>query len=741
MKMNCKYIIAAALSAALFAAAGCNNPAGPAEGAPAGKAVIRIGGEGPAQARTVSPADTALQGFTYELSFAGPEGASPQPETVSYGGSKTVSLAPGEWVITAQGKEGGAVKAEGSWAGAVGSGEPAEAFIALAPKPGSGEGKFAYTAEFPGLGEGGGKSLTLYAVKPDGTETAVPGTPVTGFTSGEASSISLPAGFYRAALSLSRGSEAAGRTCAVHIYAGLETTAAFKITEGDFGVTKVLSSIAVTSPPLKAAYVIGEGLDTAGMAVTASYADGSNAAVSGWAVSGFDSGSAGTRTLTVSYTEGGVTKTAAFTVTVTAAGSPAVPGRVLSSIAVTTPPVKTAYVIGEGLDTAGMAVTASYSDGSAAAVSGWAVSGFDSAAAGTSTVTVSYSEGGVTKTAAFTVTVAAGPVVPGRVLSSIEITAFPAKTLYTVGEGLDTAGMAVTAYYSDGRAAAVSGWAVSGFDSGSERSRTLRVEYAEGGVTRIARFNVLIARPAPALAGMAYIPGGTFLMGSAQATVSSFYMGLYEVTQAEYLEVMGTNPSSFSGGNLPVEMVDWYDAVAYCNSRSLREGLAPAYRVNGAEVEWDRGANGYRLPTEAEWEYACRAGTDTPFNTGNTITPDQANYSASGIRAPVAAGSFAPNGWGLYDMHGNLWEWCWNQYGGSFQTDPTGGPGPQSYSSYRVIRGGSWQDSRDYISSASRRMRHAKNVHDHEALSAVTPRHTVESGGNFIGFRVARSGS
>ncbi|MDR2484037.1 MAG: formylglycine-generating enzyme family protein [Treponema sp.] len=221
-------------------------------------------------------------------------------------------------------------------------------------------------------------------------------------------------------------------------------------------------------------------------------------------------------------------------------------------------------------------------------------------------------------------------------------------------------------------------------------------------------------------------------MGSAQATVSSFYMGRYEVTQAEYLEVTGADPSYFSGGGLPVETVDWYDAVAYCNARSLREGLTPAYRVNRAGVEWDRGANGYRLPTEAEWEYACRAGTITPFNTGNTITADQANYSASGVRAPVAAGSFAPNGWGLYDMHGNLAEWCWNRYHGTPAAglDPTG---PDTNTTYRVIRGGSWRDSMNTISSASRRMRHATNDHDHEALSAVTPRHTVESGGNFTG--------
>jgi formylglycine-generating enzyme required for sulfatase activity len=179
------------------------------------------------------------------------------------------------------------------------------------------------------------------------------------------------------------------------------------------------------------------------------------------------------------------------------------------------------------------------------------------------------------------------------------------------------------------------------------------------------------------------IQGGTFMMGSPanepgrdsdetqhQVTVSSFYMNRYEVTQAEYRAVMWTNPSRFKGDNLPVEEVSWYDAVAYCNQRSEAEGLNPAYVINGTDVRWNRAVNGYRLPTEAEWEYACRAGTTTPFNTGDNITTDQANYegnnpynnNAKGVyrERPVNVGSFAANPWGLYDMHGNVWEWCWD---------------------------------------------------------------------------------
>ena len=141
------------------------------------------------------------------------------------------------------------------------------------------------------------------------------------------------------------------------------------------------------------------------------------------------------------------------------------------------------------------------------------------------------------------------------------------------------------------------------------------------------------------LSNFVLISGGTFEMGSPDTenwrledevrhtvTISDFYMGIYEVTQAEYAEVAGENPSSFSGDDLPVEMVSWMDAVKYCNSRSEKEGLTPAYTVEGQTVTWNRSADGYRLPTEAEWEYACRAGTKTPFNTETSISAEEANY-------------------------------------------------------------------------------------------------------------------
>ncbi|MCL2444278.1 MAG: formylglycine-generating enzyme family protein [Treponema sp.] len=220
--------------------------------------------------------------------------------------------------------------------------------------------------------------------------------------------------------------------------------------------------------------------------------------------------------------------------------------------------------------------------------------------------------------------------------------------------------------------------------------------------------------PAP---GFVRINGGTFTMGSPanearresdeiqrQVTISSFQMSRYPVTQREYQEVMGTNPSHFRGDNLPVEMVSWFDAIEYCNRRSQREGLTPAYTISGSgdnrTVTWNRNANGYRLPTEAEWEYACRAGTTTPWNTGTSITTDQANYNnVIGRTTPVDR--YPANRWGLYDMHGNVWEWCWDLYGpyaSGAQTNPTGAVSGD----YRVLRGGSWILSVEYARSAFR---------------------------------------
>jgi len=208
--------------------------------------------------------------------------------------------------------------------------------------------------------------------------------------------------------------------------------------------------------------------------------------------------------------------------------------------------------------------------------------------------------------------------------------------------------------------------------------------------------------------GFVKINGGTFIMGSPlseqerlpdesqrKVKLKSFYMGKFTVTQREYLEVMGVNPSSFMGGWLPVENVSWYDAIEYCNWLSEREGLSTAYSITegntGKIVTWNEKANGYRLPTEEEWEYACRAGTTSPFNTGDTITASQANIKNL-LGKTTVVGRYAPNAWGLYDMHGNVWEWCWDLYKPA--PDAAGMDGPAFSRTNRVIRGGgfgSWE--------------------------------------------------
>lgn len=231
------------------------------------------------------------------------------------------------------------------------------------------------------------------------------------------------------------------------------------------------------------------------------------------------------------------------------------------------------------------------------------------------------------------------------------------------------------------------------------------------------------------------IPGGTFQMGSPEdeawrsedetqhtVTVSDFYMGIYELTQVEYQKIMKENPSSFSGNELPVENVSWLDAVRYCNARSEEEGLTPAYTMDGQNVLWDRGADGYRLPTEAEWEYACRAGTITPFNTENSISADEANYyghypyeiednyftqgnlttkPGQYRQTTVAVDSFSPNAWGLYNMHGNVGEWVWDYYG-AYGTETLSDPTGAETGTLRVYRGGGWNDFAKNMRSAYR---------------------------------------
>jgi formylglycine-generating enzyme required for sulfatase activity len=188
----------------------------------------------------------------------------------------------------------------------------------------------------------------------------------------------------------------------------------------------------------------------------------------------------------------------------------------------------------------------------------------------------------------------------------------------------------------------------------------------------------------------------------------------HEVTQAEWEATGLTNPSRFVGPDLPVESITWYEAIEYCNRLSATEGLNPAYTFVENEVDWDKAANGWRLPTEAEWEYLCRAGTQTAFANGDITTIGCLNdpvLDTSGWYCGNAGATTHPvnqkleNAFGLFDMHGNVWEWCWDWFQPEFEAgvavDPTG---PLT-GSFRVIRGGSWESFTDDCRSASREFR------------------------------------
>ena len=249
--------------------------------------------------------------------------------------------------------------------------------------------------------------------------------------------------------------------------------------------------------------------------------------------------------------------------------------------------------------------------------------------------------------------------------------------------------------------------------------------YAQGGIVALAQGNIIglteglriqIDFTGPEPTTFLPIPAGTFSMGSDapggapyfgpigpvhQVTISQlFWMSRYEVTQAEFEALMGFNPSLSLGPDRPVNRVTWFQALDYCSAwNALQTGLGKV--PSGYE---------YRLPTEAEWEYACRAGTTTEFHYGPALLCNQARFSYSYHSTPTAdcnnpagvfpVGSFSPNAWGLYDMHGNVWEWCLDSqipYTASAKTDPYVSGGTD-----RVLRGGGWSSHSDACRSATR---------------------------------------
>jgi len=264
---------------------------------------------------------------------------------------------------------------------------------------------------------------------------------------------------------------------------------------------------------------------------------------------------------------------------------------------------------------------------------------------------------------------------------------------------------------------------------------------------------------------MVYVPGGTYRMGEDlgtaadysfvtvhDVTLDGFSMGKYEVTQEQWQAVMGSLPAGLTsgtncgrGGNYPVYHVSWYDAVVFCNKLSMMEGLSPAYKINGSTnpsawgavpakhnaawnaVEIVDGSTGYRLPTEAQWEYAAKGGDHAaPGWVGYTYSgSDDVNNvgwnNIDGSHTAKLVGGKAPNALGLYDMTGNVFEWCWDWYDpyiSSAQTDPSG----PAYSLWnqRVVRGGGWNTAAVNMRSISR--------------NKTNPSYTY----NGLGFRVVR---
>ncbi len=217
---------------------------------------------------------------------------------------------------------------------------------------------------------------------------------------------------------------------------------------------------------------------------------------------------------------------------------------------------------------------------------------------------------------------------------------------------------------------------------------------------------------------MVYLPSGEFTMGSNQGStdespahkvkVSAFLMDKYEVTQELFAKAQLPNPSHWNDNpKRPVERVRWRDAKQYCNERSLLEGLKPCYNEKTADWVCDFTANGYRLPTEAEWEFACRAGSDAPYDFGAADKLRQYGWFAENADVKThPVGQKKPNRWGLYDLYGNVSEWCEDVYSPAYYkespaADPIG-PASPGKDVKRVLRGGSWKASADQCRASSR---------------------------------------
>jgi formylglycine-generating enzyme required for sulfatase activity len=247
----------------------------------------------------------------------------------------------------------------------------------------------------------------------------------------------------------------------------------------------------------------------------------------------------------------------------------------------------------------------------------------------------------------------------------------------------------------------------------------------------------------PSKPAMISVKGGTFYMGSNEGsfrttervhevTVRPFLLSETEVTQELYTAVMNENPSYFKGNDLPVDSVSWFDAVLFCNALSLRLGLSPAYTIEGENVTWSREARGYRLPTEAEWEFAARGGIngtrgdplERSFFAGGDISANPVDYcwfSPNGARSTHAVKGKLPNQLGLYDMSGNVWEWCWDWYS-DYPERPVHDYRGAEAGKVKIYRGGAYLNSINQLRTTFR-------IWDTPALKYRT-----------LGFRIAQNG-
>ena len=212
---------------------------------------------------------------------------------------------------------------------------------------------------------------------------------------------------------------------------------------------------------------------------------------------------------------------------------------------------------------------------------------------------------------------------------------------------------------------------------------------------------------------MVLVPAGRFEMGSGRGQpdeapvhtvqIDAFLMDRTEITQSQYAKFVQGNPSHFKGPDRPMEMISWADAALFCNKRSRAEGLTPCYDEETAACRFD--ADGYRLPTEAEWEYACRAGSKTAYSFGDSPAPlkNHAWFVENGAKQTHPVAQKKPNAWGLSDMHGNVAEWCNDVYDEKYyQRSPKENPrGPKDGEKY-VLRGGAWNSSAKTCRSAYR---------------------------------------